>query len=93
MGKGGRGGRGEFFAQSYTHIRQSAPVDIAHLAPGFYSTPGLVFDVFHEIIFFRKFSFPCFPLDSARCASWYSVQISFVRCSSIPRLCCCSLIC
>ena len=43
--------------------RQSAPMDIAHFAPGFYSSPGLVFYVFPEIIFFfRKFSFPCFPL-------------------------------
>ena len=38
-------------------------MDIAHFAPGFYSTPGLGFYVFPEIIFFfRKFSFPCFPL-------------------------------
>ena len=29
-------------------------MDIAHLAPGFYSTPGLVFDVFHEITFFLE---------------------------------------
>ena len=55
------GGGGEFLAQSYTHIRQSAPVDIAHLAPGFYSTPGLVFDIFHEIIFLENSHFLVSP--------------------------------
>ena len=48
---------GQFLAQSYTHTRQSTPVDIAHFAPGFYSTPGLVFDVFLEIIFLENSPF------------------------------------
>ena len=56
---GGRGG--QFLAQSYTHIRQSTPVDIAHFAPGFYSTPGLVFDVFLEIIFLENSPFLVSP--------------------------------
>ena len=38
------------FSLSYTH-RQSTPVDIAHYARGFYSTPGLVFYVFPTIYF------------------------------------------
>ena len=32
-------------------------MDITHFAPGFYSTPGLVFYVFLKIFFFRKLSF------------------------------------
>ena len=57
--KGRRGG--QFLAQSYAHIRQSAPMDITHFASGFYSTPGLVFYVFPEINFSENSHFLVSP--------------------------------
>ena len=44
------------FSLSYTH-RQSTPVDIAHFARGFYSTPGSVFYVFPKISFLENSHF------------------------------------
>ena len=77
---GGRGG--QFLAQSYTHIRQSTPVDIAHFAPGFYSTPGLVFDVFLEIIFLENSPFLDSP--STQHAVQVGTQYKLVLCGAPP---------
>ena len=77
---GGRGG--QFLAQSYTHTRQITPVDIAHFAPGFYSTPGLVFDVFLEIIFLENSPFLVSP--STQHAVQVGTQYKLVLCGAPP---------
>ena len=88
-GRGGDGG-GVSFSLRVLHTSDRALLWILHtLLRGFILPQAQYSMYFLKFFFFQKILI----LDSARCASWCSVQISFVRCSSIPRLCFCSLSC
>ena len=57
-------------------------MDIAQFAPGLYSTPGLVFDVFHEIIFLENSYFLVSP--STQHAVPVGTQYRLVLCGAPP---------
>ena len=50
-------------------------MDIAHFAPGFYSTPGLVIDVFLEIIFLENSPFLVSPSTQHQVGTQYKLVL------------------